>query len=196
MANIEEYKMHREEIMYLMKKRDSFLTYAYTVMAAIWSIAFTKNSGWLVFWGMSLLVVFALKNLDLAKSLMRLSAYLSECLEPHLDIKWETLNEKYHEEAKKDNKAKARRTFLLGRLDFIILQGVNIFIFWFFEFELIFQNITLAIVVMIVQGAFFVIQALVALKDSKNSTYKSAAVSNWKKVLVKEVGDNSNVQKD
>ena len=188
MANIEEYKMHREEIMYLMKKRDSFLTYAYTTMAAIWSISFTTDIGWITFFGMSLLVVFALKNLDLAKSLMRLSAYLSECLEPHLDIKWETLNTEYHSE--NDDKEKATFHFLLGRLDFIILQIVNVCVFWVIEHEYVFTNSILSIVIIIAQILIFLYQIRIAYKDSKTSKYKSDAINKWKKVLAKEIGDN------
>ena len=143
---------------------------------------------------MSLLVVFALKNLDLAKSLMRLSAYLSECLEPHLDIKWEKLNTAYHSD--NDDKEKAKFHFLLGRLDFIILQFVNVCVFWVIEYEYVFTNSILAIVIIIAQILIVLYQIRIAYKDSKGSIYKNDSIKKWGEVLNKCVKEYQNVQKD
>lgn len=145
-----EYNALRNEILSLMQKRDEYTRFAYTVMAAIWTAAFAIENAYIVMLGMLVLIPITIRVTDVLYSSGNVAAYISVFHESKTDAKWETLNYRYRTRNKKQGKAAFM--YVTARADFVMLQAIDILIFWLYRNEVIFESLTLDIAIIAMQS--------------------------------------------
>ncbi|MBQ8620742.1 MAG: hypothetical protein IJ422_00325 [Oscillospiraceae bacterium] len=146
---VKEYATLREEILYLIQKRDEYTRFAYTVIAAIWTASFAIENAYVVLLGMFILMPIAVRVTDILYSSGNIAAYLSVFHECKGGAMWETLNYEYRREHNRNRKVIVR--YLWGRSDFLMLQALNAVIFWIYRGPPMFTYLAFDIAIIVAQ---------------------------------------------
>lgn len=173
-----EYQCLREEIMLLMQKRDEYTRFAYTAIAAIWAVAMGIENAYIVLLGMIILIPISIRVTDVLYSSGHISAYMSVFLESNIEAKWETNNYEYHKRFKRNNKNIFR--YIFGRMDFVILQCMNTFIFWIYRNERIFSNVRFDVALLIGQIAVIVFAIYLCHYSAMSDFNREKDIHRWK----------------
>lgn len=144
-----EYASLRDEILQLQQKRDDYTRFAYTVIAAIWTVAFAIENIYVILLGMFILMPIAIRVTDVLYSSGNIAAYISVFIESECSAKWETLNYEYRKEYKRQKKAIFR--YISARSDFVMLQILNTLIFGAYRKTPPFNNMPLDHMIILIQ---------------------------------------------
>ena len=175
-----EYVTLREEILQLMQKRDEYTRYAYTAAAAIWTAAFTIKNAYLVFLGMFILMPIAVRVTDILYSSGNIAAYLSVFHESKTGAKWETLNYQYRKKYNRKHNVILR--YILGRADFVMLQGLNVAIFWLYRKEKPFENLVRDITIIVIQSLIILFTCYQCYRSAVADIKREENIKNWKRI--------------
>ena len=177
----ELYKQLTDEIMYNNSKQDTYTNYAYVIVAAVWSIAFSVQIEWLALVPLLVLIPICLRISDCRYSIAFLASYIKIFLEPHLDAEWQTMHIKYYERHK--------RTLIQNilyhgsKLDIPFLSLISCVIFWLLRGkEVIFSEFYLSLLILIVQFVIVVFDCLICFKYSDISRVKKPLLKNWREL--------------
>lgn len=186
-----EYATLRDEILKLLQKRDDYTRFAYTVIAAIWTAAFAIENAYVVFLGMFILVPIAIRVTDVLYSMGNIAAYLSVFVESEIGAKWETLNFQYRKEYKGQNNAKFR--YLSARSDFVMLQILNVLVFWIYRKTPPFENLLLDHVIIVVQLLIIIFTCYQCHRSAVADVKREENTQNWQALKSKlEEKENRN----
>ena len=179
-----EYSMIREEIMYNQNQRDTFERFAYTVVTAIYAVAFAAHSCWLMLCTILLLLPISFRIFSCNESIHYLSSYLAS-FGKSVDIAWEHYHHKYQEKFKPESKW-YKKLFSQLRLDFFLLISASSLLFWLlrgFSIE-IHGKLLYGIIILIFQIAAAVIELIVPIRNSIIGTEKkNEMINNWKALM-------------
>ena len=89
---LEEYKMLRGEIDENIKSFQNIPTFAITAVVALITVAANTKNAYIAMFGFVIILPLVLKEYNLYKTNLRISAYLICFVEPYIDIKWESRN--------------------------------------------------------------------------------------------------------
>ncbi len=184
-----EYATLRDEIMQLMKKRDEYTRFAYTVIAAIWTAAFAIENAYVVLLGMFILLPTAIRVTDILYSSGNIAAYLSVFHESEskTDAKWETLNYRYRKEYKRQNKTVVQ--YISARSDFVMLQMVNVLIFWTYRKTPPFENLLLDHMILGTQFLIILFTCYQCHRSAVADIKREDNIDKWKKLKSKMEGE-------
>lgn len=124
----EEYQMLREEIMHHKKRQNTFTTFSYTVVVALWGVAIERNSPWIALIASLIILPTSFRVFESRLSISRISSYLQEFLEPQLDYNWETQLSKFRKS--KRNRFNDSALYLISKCDFVFLTIGSKTLFW------------------------------------------------------------------
>lgn len=175
-----EYATLRDEILKLMQKRDDYTRFAYTVIAAIWTAAFAIGNAYVVLLGMFILLPIAVRVTDALYSSGYIAAYLSVFHESVDGAKWETLNYQYRKEHNRSHNVIFR--YFVGRADFLMLQIINIIIFWIYRKEQPFEHLTFDIIVIAVQLLIFLFTCYQCYRSAVADIKREENIKNWQEL--------------
>lgn len=184
-----EYATLRDEILQLMKKRDEYTRFAYTVIAAIWTAAFAIENAYVVLLGMFILLPTAIRVTDILYSSGNIAAYLSVFHESEskTDAKWETLNYRYRKEYKRQNKTVVQ--YISARSDFVMLQMVNVLIFWTYRKTPPFENLLLDYMILGTQFLIILFTCYQCHRSAVADIKREDNIDKWKKLKSKMEGE-------
>ena len=178
-----EYATLREEILHLMQKRDEYTRFAYTVIAAIWTAAFAIENAYVVLLGMFILMPIAVRVTDILYSSGNIAAYLSVFHESKGSAMWETLNYEYRREHNRKRKVTAR--YLLGRSDFLMLQILNVAIFWIYRNRPIFTYFAFDIAIIAAQLLIILFTCYQCYRSAVADIKREDNINKWQKIKSK-----------
>ena len=182
-----EYATLREEILHLMQKRDDYTRFAYTVIAAIWTAAFAIENAYVVLLGMFILMPIAIRVTDILYSSGNIAAYLSVFVEDEIGAKWETLNYQYRKEYKGHNKAKFH--YISARSDFVMLQIINVLIFWIYRKTPPFEDLLLDHVIALIQLLIILFTCYQCHRSTVADIKREENIDKWQKLKSKMEGE-------
>lgn len=189
---MDEYKFLREEIMDKMNKQDKLTQFAYTTAAAIWSLALTVNSEWILLIALFIAVPVSLRIVKIRMDCAFLAAYMSAFLEQKIDITWECNNELYCD---KHPRGKAQGVFyLLSKFDFVFIVLITSGLFWFMRIDNLFAyNWIFTILLILFQVTILIIEICIVISFSRFAKYRKNYCNEWKKILCKNGVKNEKV---
>lgn len=182
-----EYATLRDEILKLQQKRDEYTRFAYTVIAAIWTAAFAIENAYIVLLGMFILMPIAIRVTDVLYSAGNIAAYISVFIEGECSAKWETLNYQYRKEFKGRNKEKLR--YISARSDFVMLQILNVLIFWTYRKTPPFENLLLDHVIVLVQLLIVLFTCYQCHRSTVADIKREENIKNWQSLKSKLEGE-------
>lgn len=124
----EEYQMLREEIMHHKKRQNSFTTFSYTVVVALWGVAIERGSPWIALIASLIILPTSFRVFESRLSISRISSYLQTFIEPKLAYNWETNLSKYRKS--KNNRYKDSALYIISKCDFVFLTIGSKALFW------------------------------------------------------------------
>lgn len=182
-----EYATLRDEILKLQQKRDDYTRFAYTVIAVIWTAAFAIENAYVVLLGMFILMPIAIRVTDVLYSSGNIAAYISVFIESECSAKWETLNYQYRKEYKGQNKAKFR--YISARSDFVMLQILNVLIFWAYRKTPPFENVLFDHVIIGAQLLIIIFMCYQCHRSAVADVKREENIKNWKNLKSKLEGE-------
>lgn len=183
-----EYTTLREEILQLMQKRDEYTRFAYTATAAIWTAASAVENAYIVLLGMFILMPIAVRVTDILYSSGYIAAYLSVFHESKskTDAKWETLNYEYRKEHNRKHNVMLR--YISGRMDFVMLQVLNVGIFWVYRNAQLFEHSEFDGVIIVIQFLIILFTYYQCCRSAVADKKRDKIIDNWKNIKRKLEG--------
>lgn len=185
------YKQLTEEIMYNNSKQDTYTNYAYVIVAAVWSLAFSVQSEWIALIPLFVLIPICLRISDCRYSIAFLASYIKVFLEPELDAEWQTMHVKYYEN---NQRSPIQKILYHGsKLDIPFLSLISAVIFWLLRgSEAIFSTPYLSLSIIMIQLIIIIFDCLVCLKYSDISRVKEPLLQKWQELY----DENNNESED
>ncbi len=183
---MDEYTMLREELMDKMKSQDNLTQFCYTIVAAIWTLAFTVQISYILLIPLFIVIPISFRIVKLRNDCAFLSAYMSVLLEKNIDIKWESKNKLFGDKTPKKKSKKLLHT--LSKFDFIFLVLVSIIMFWIVHYAeagtfLIANNCVLMYLLIFLQVFVVAAEIAVLVNFLKFSEQRSEYSNQWEEVL-------------
>lgn len=182
-----EYASLRDEILQLQQKRDDYTRFAYTVIAAIWTVAFAIENAYVVLLGMFILMPIAIRVTDVLYSSGNIAAYISVFIESECSAKWETLNYEYRKEYKRQKKAIFR--YISARSDFVMLQILNTLIFWAYRKTPPFNNMLLDHMIILIQLLIILFTCYQCHRSAVADVKREENIQKWQNLKSKLDGE-------
>lgn len=175
-----EYASLREEILQLLHKRDEYTRFAYTVIAAIWTAAFAVENAYIILLGMFILIPISIRVTDILYSSGNIAAYLQVFHESTDGSKWETMNYEY----RKEHKGRKKNIFhyISARADFVMIQILNVLIFWIYRNAFFFEHLVLDIVIVVVQLLIIIFTCYQCHRSAVADEKRKVNIENWQKL--------------
>ncbi len=184
-----EYQMLREETIDKMNKQDQLTQFAYTTVAAIWSLALTVKNEWILLIALLITIPISLRIVKLRMDCAFLAAYMSVCLEKNIDIKWESNNKLYCE---KYPRGKTQGVFyIFSKFDFVFITLITSFLFWLMRMDnLLVNNWLLTSLLILFQLVILVVEICVVVHFSRFAKHRKNYCNQWEKILHKNGAAN------
>ena len=174
-----EYIMLREEIMYIMKKRDDYTKFLYTIVIAIWTAAITIDSKWIALLGLIIILPISFRLHECIHTNATLSAYMIVFLENESSYIWERNSHNYKSSRKTNFALKLIR--YVGRADSLMLGIISIILFWFLS-----RPDILVLNSKFITGVFAVVQIVIlisigclSVSNTRAEKYKNDYIKKW-----------------
>lgn len=190
---MEEYNIIREELEDKLKTQERLTQLCYTIVLAIWTAAFTINSEWVLLFALLIVVPISVRILKSRMDSAFLAAYMIVCLEPKLDIQWESNNAKYCNKHFRDKELTSFHIFM--QLDFIFLSLITSLLFWIMRGGawLVCDSCLIAVAIALAQSAVIVFEGFVVKQFYKYNAHRTTYINRWKEVLAQEENGNEKV---
>ena len=180
---MDEYKILREEQMDKLKTQERLTQLCYTIVLAIWTAAFTIENEWVLLFALLIIVPISVRVLKSRMDSAFLAAYMAICLEPKLNINWETNNAKYCNTYYRDKEL--TNFHVLTQLEFVFLSTITSVLFWMMRGGnlVILNNHIIAIIVILLQLTIVIFELIIVRQFYKYKEHRNEYMRRWKKVL-------------
>lgn len=177
--------------MYNNSKQDTYTNYAYVIVAAVWSLAFSVKIEWLALIPLFVLIPICLRISDCRYSIAFLASYIKIFLEPQLDVEWQTMHVQFYERHKRTLIQKI--LYHGSKLDIPFLSLISSVIFWLLRgMEAILSEPYLSLIILIVQFIIVVFDCLICLKYSDISRIKEPLLQKWQELYAEKKDESEN----